>query len=336
MSLFARLLQAVRSWRRRRGGPKTVRSAGIAMEQLDHRQLLSVTFTGVVPNDFPINKVPGVVTLPAANVSSNPEFSEPVFGTSTLGQELQSIIKVSGFFIQDIRVTYTPFDDTLSFGINQPVSINNPDADEVIAGDSDNNGNSGTVNSAVTALQPAFTDPPDWGGTKNMGVFLNFMTAGSSNAQVAAGFTDIPPTATPEDPTGLKVYQVWEPLVPGVPQSTTGATLLPQFAGNVYTVNDPARGNLEFSITHFSQLYQDITGKPLTPNTTIYVGGFAGSDTDFPISKAFIPSQPVLISAATSPSTCPPASPPILINPHEHRVIDTSHRDLVRVYVEGT
>src|SRR5208337_3048826 len=102
MSLFARLLQAVRSWRRRRGGPKTVRSAGIAMEQLDHRQLLSVTFTGVVPNDFPINKVPGVVTLPAANVSSQPGFSEPQFGSSTLGQELQSIIKVSGFFIQDI------------------------------------------------------------------------------------------------------------------------------------------------------------------------------------------------------------------------------------------
>ena len=126
------------------------------------------------------------------------------------------------------------------------------------------------------------------------------------------------------------------PQIRATPQTITGATLLPQFAGNVYTVNDPARGNLEFSIAHFSQLYQDITGKPLTPNTVIYVGGFAGSDTDFPISKAFIPSQPVLISAATSPNTCPPASPPILINPHEHRVIDTAHRDLVRVTVEGT
>ena len=40
--------------------------------------------------------------------------------------------------------------------------------------------------------------------------------------------------------------------------------------------------------------------------------------------------------AATLPSTVPPASPPILINPHEHRVIDTSHRDLVRVYILGT
>ncbi len=57
---------------------------------------------------------------------------------------------------------------------------------------------------------------------------------------------------------------------------------------------------------------------------------------DFTTSKAFIPSEPVTISLATSPNSCPPASPPIVINPHEHRVIDTSHRDLVRVTVQGT
>ena len=34
--------------------------------------------------------------------------------------------------------------------------------------------------------------------------------------------------------------------------------------------------------------------------------------------------------------TNPPPSPPILINPHEHRIIDTKHRDLVRVSVFGT
>jgi hypothetical protein len=33
---------------------------------------------------------------------------------------------------------------------------------------------------------------------------------------------------------------------------------------------------------------------------------------------------------------CPPISPPILINPHEHRIIDNAHRDLVRVYIQGT
>jgi len=297
------------------------------MEQLDHRQLLSVNFTGVVPTDFPTSKVPGVVTL--SPDFTNPLTSEPQFANDPQGRALQSLIKVSGFYIQDLRVTYTPYDDTLSFGINQPQSINQP-GDEVIAGDSDNNGNSGTVSTAVAAVDPSFADPPDWGGTKSMGVFLSFVTAGDT-AQVAAGFSaDVPLDGA------VKVYQVYQPSVPTAPQTTVGATLLPEFEGNVYTVNDPTRGNLEFSISHFSQLYQDFTGKPLTPNSVIYVGGFGGSDQDATTSKAFIPSQPVLISAATSPNSCPPASPPILINPHEHRVIDTSHRDLVRVTVEGT
>ncbi len=32
----------------------------------------------------------------------------------------------------------------------------------------------------------------------------------------------------------------------------------------------------------------------------------------------------------------PELSPPILINPHEHRIIDTDHRDLIRVSIFGT
>ncbi|MGO9600521.1 MAG: hypothetical protein ACLP7Q_21265 [Isosphaeraceae bacterium] len=328
MSLFARLLQAVGLWRSRRGGPKTVRHAGIAIEQLDHRQLLSVNFTGNVPTDFPATQVPGVVII--SPDFTNPLTSEPAWANSAQGQALKNLIKVSGFAIQDIRVSYTASDDTLSFGINQPQSLNHPG--EVLAGDSDNNGNTGTVNPAVTAVDPFFVDPPDWGGTKNMGVFLNFTTPGAT-AQVSAGFNSVAPFTPPSGPAP-KSYQVYEPFDPGLPQTSVGATLLPQFQGNVYTVNDPAHPNLEFSISHFSQLYQDITGQALMPSTVINVGGFAGSDQDATTSKAFIPSQPVLISAATVPT--PTCSPGILINPHEHRVIDTSHRDLVRVYVEGT
>ncbi len=203
MSLFARLLQAVRSWRRRRGGHKTVRFAGVAMEQLDHRQLLSVNFTGNVPTDFPATKVPGVVTLTPD--FTNPLTSEPTFANDPQGQALQNLIKVSGFAIQDIRVTYTPYDDTLSFGINQPQSQNH--AGEVIASDSDNNGNWGTVNPAVTAVAPLFSDPPDWGGTKSMGVFLNFSTPGAT-AQIAAGFSADPPVGT-----AAKAYEVYIPIV---------------------------------------------------------------------------------------------------------------------------
>ena len=36
------------------------------------------------------------------------------------------------------------------------------------------------------------------------------------------------------------------------------------------------------------------------------------------------------------PTVNPTPSPPILINPHEHRIIDTRHRDLVRVSIFGT
>jgi hypothetical protein len=301
------------------------------MEQLDHRQLLSVDFTGNVPTDFPATQVPGVVTI--SPDFTNPLTSEPAWGTQPPGPQLQSLIKVSGFDIADIRVSYTASDDTLSFGINQPPSQNHPG--EVLAGDSDNNGDSGTVNPAVTAVAPGFADPPDWGGTKNMGVFLNFTTPGDT-AQVAAGFSSFAPTGPTSGPAP-KTYQVYEPVNPFTPQTSQDATLLPQFQGSVYTVNDPAHPNLEFSISHFSQLYQQITGNALTPNTTIFVGGFAGSTLDFTTSKTFIPSVPVTISAATIPPTTPSiCSPGILINPHEHRVIDTSHRDLVRVYVEGT
>ena len=323
MSLFARLLQAVRSWRRRRGGPKTVRYAGIAMEQLDHRQLLSVNFTGNVPIDFPATQVPGVVVLP-----NNPSVQHP-----TISPAIASIVKVSGFDISGIRVSYSPSDDTLSIGLDQPQSLNHPG--EVIASDSDNNGNSGTVNPAVTAIFPTFMDPPDWGGTKSMGAFIDF--TGSGVAQIVAGFSPVPTTPTPTDPTGPpKPYEV-AIATPVPPGSTPGfGTELPQFEGNVYTLNSIAHPNLEFSIKNFSQLFKQETGQTLNASSVIHIGAFGGSAQDTGIGEAFFPEQPVSIGAAQLPSTCPPASPPILINPHEHRVIDTSHRDLVRVYVEGT
>ena len=97
MSLFARLLQAVRSWRRRRGGPKTVRYAGIAMEQLDHRQLLSVNFTGNVPIDFPATQSPGVVVLP-----DNPSVVHPTLGP-TLAPNFSLFLSVA---LENARILF--------------------------------------------------------------------------------------------------------------------------------------------------------------------------------------------------------------------------------------
>ena len=63
MSLFTKFIQAVQSWRRRRGIVKTRKRANVGLEQLDHRQLLSADFTGIVEADFPQSRQPGVVVL---------------------------------------------------------------------------------------------------------------------------------------------------------------------------------------------------------------------------------------------------------------------------------
>jgi len=320
MSLFERLLQAVRSWRRRRGGVRTIRKSGVAMEQLDLRQMLSVTFTGNVAIDFPDTQVPGVVVLP-----DNPSVQHPVIGDAAL----QSLVRVSGFDISGLRVSYAPENNgTLFVGIEQPASQLRPGP--VIAGDADNNGNSGSVNPAVAALGLGVQDPADFGGSEFMGIYLDFL--GTGTAQIAAGFPQtVPAGGAP------KLFTVATASQPGPNAAPIFVTPLPQHQGNIYTQNDPAHPNMELSIINFDTLYESITGSPLEPTSVFNVGAFAGSSVDGPISEAFFPAQPVLLSAATPPpEVCPPISPPIWINPHEHRIIDTTHRSLVRVYVQGT
>jgi hypothetical protein len=293
------------------------------MEQLDHRQLLSVNFTGNVPIDFPATQIPGVVVLP-----DNPLVQHP-----SIAPAIAPIVKVSGFDISGIRVSYTPGTDTLSIGLDQPPSQNHPGA--VIAGDADNNGNSGTVNPAVLNVPgfAGFEDPANFGGTEHMGAFLDF--TGSGTAQIVAGFSAVPPSPIPTDPSPQKPYEV-ALAIPTGPNSAPGfGTELPQFEGNFYYNNSISHPNFEFDIKDFSQLYKAVTGQALTSSTVINLGAFGGSGQDIGIGEAFFPEQPVQISAATIPPP-PPISPPILINPHEHRVIDTNHRDLVRVYIVGT
>jgi hypothetical protein len=289
------------------------------MEQLDHRQLLSVNFTGNVPIDFPATQSPGVVVLP-----DNPLVQHP-----TIAPAIAPIVKVSGFDISGVRVSYSPTSDTLSIGLEQPASQNQPGA--VIAGDADNNGNSGTVNPAVTAIPGfgGFQDLPDFGGTEHMGAFLDF--DGSGTPQIVAGYAQTPPSGE-----AAKPFQVAEAIPTGPNAAPAFGTELPQFAGNVYVNNSSAHPSLEFSIRNFSQLYLQETGQPLSSTSIVDVGAFAGSGQDIGIGEAFFPAQPVNIGDATMPDTCPPISPPILINPHEHRFIDTMHRDLVRVYIQGT
>ena len=117
MSLFSRLLQTVQTWRRGKRGKATPRMT-VRLEQLDHRRLLSVNFTGNVPVDFPATQSPGVVVLP-----DNPSVVHPI-----IAPVLQPYVFNSGFDINDIAVTYTPSDDTLSIGLNGPPAVSLNDA----------------------------------------------------------------------------------------------------------------------------------------------------------------------------------------------------------------
>lgn len=299
------------------------------MEQLDHRQLLSVNFTGIVQNDFPASQSPGVVVLPDnpnvihPNIAPALQATDPATGIPYVPQ--------SGFNITGIRVSYDSADDTLSVGIDQPPSGRPGDPLPVIAGDADGNGNDGTVNPGILTLPgfSGFMDFPDFGGSETMAVFLDL--TGSGSPDVVAGYAQ-------NDPRSPKQYQVAQAVVnPGNPSGPPSfGTMLPQFTGNVYKVNSPQHPGLEFDINHFSQLYFQETGKTLNPKTTVSMGAFAGSADDIGISEAFFPPAKFSIGPATQPPHCPPVSPPILINPHEGRHINTAHPTLIRATVLGS
>ena len=205
----------------------------------------------------------------------------------------------------------------------------------MIAGDADANGDAGTVNPAVTAISPFFTEFYSLGGSDEMAAFLDL--TGTSVPDVVAGFSPNPPSPTPTDPSPQKPYEV-AVAIPNVsnPQGIPSfGTPLPNNTGNYYLQNSAAHPNFEFSISHFSQLYLAETGKPLSATSVIGIGGFAGSLDDGGISDAFFPESTFTLPPATVPVP-PELSPPILINPHEHRIIDTEHRDLIRVSIFGT
>lgn len=320
MSLFQKLIQAVQTWRRRRGGPRTPQRAGVALERLDHRQLLSVNFTGNVAVDFPATQQPGVVVL-----NDNPGVVHPLIPPT-----IAPLVKVSGLDINGIRLTYTANDDVLSIGLEQPLSQQPTHPGPVIAGDTDNNGDSASVSPAVLALEPAFKDFADLGGSETMGAFLSLKPDGLPT--VVAGISN--------DVGGSKLYQVADAVVnPMIPTAIPGfGAPHPGNTGNVYLVNDPNHPNFEFAIDHFSQLYLQETGKPLTPDTTFKVGAFGNSNDDDGISEAFFPGQDVRFGDTIQPAPppCPPQSPKILVNPHQHRHINTAHPTKIRVNVFGT
>ncbi len=344
MSLFTKLFAAVHSWRRRRGGIMPRKRSDLSMEQLDHRQLLAVNFTGVVANDFPATGGNGVqvVTLPNQinNPNGNPFTTNQIPVIPPTPPGFRDIVNVSGKEIDQYRVLYTAADDTLNIGLEGP--FNGRDGREVIAGDSDNNGNSATVDPRVTAVLPQFMDPADMGFTKQYGVFLDLKNPNVPD--IVAGFANAP---TPGN--GSKPYEVAAasnfPAKPGFPPSPPlfdQANQFPQYTGNYYLANDPNHPNFELQIAHFSQLYQQITGQALTPQSNVSIGAFGQSTQDGGISDEYFPPQPLNVAAITQPVVppivvpCPPVSPPIFVNPHQNYHVNSAHPSAVRVSVLGS
>ena len=346
MSLFTKIVQAVQSWRRR-DAVKTRKSANVRLEQLDHRQLLAVNFTGNVAVDFPATANPGV-----AVISEN--FTDPALQAThpAIPADLLPIVKVSGLDINGLRVSYTPVDDTLSVGIQQPLNQKPglggfPGQYPVIAGDTDNNGDNGTVDPRISnnqnnggpGLRPAFLDFPGLGGSETMGTFLDLSGTNNQNQFIIAGISNeagVPKTYTVAHATFPKPDPNQPPPPFAIP-SFQGQQL-PGNTGNIYEVNDVRHGALEYSITHFSQLYQQTTGRPLTPTSSIRIGGFGSSGDDDGIGEAFFPAQPFTLAQATPPPPPQPVicSPPVLINPHENRHVNTAHDTNVRVTILST
>ena len=157
----------------------------------------------------------------------------------------------------------------------------------MIAGDADDNGNTGNVNPAVLAIDPFFTEFPALEGENiEMYSFLDLGDTGTPD--VVAGFSpnqpplpsNMSPSPSP-NPLPPKPYEVAQAIPTSVPNTGPGfGTLLTNNTGNVYLQNLAAHPNLEFSITNFSQLYLAETGHALTPSSVIGIGAFAGNDSD--------------------------------------------------------
>ena len=132
MTLLRKLLRAVPSWRRRRDGPRAAKRADVALEHLDHRQLMSVNFTGNVLIDFPETTTPGVVVLTPN--ASDPNFKVPQIPPDP--PELSEFVKVSGFTLEAIRVTYTQNDRATAYAtgrltVQGPPTLSNTTASQV-------------------------------------------------------------------------------------------------------------------------------------------------------------------------------------------------------------
>ena len=258
----------------RTGASQARKSRRLAISRLEHledRKVMTIAFTGNVLADFPVAGGPGVKYLTGGQAQ------KPL-----IPGDLADLISVTGFDLTGVALSYDSVTDQLAIGILQP--DNGKTGQRVIAGDADNNLNSGTVAPAVSAISPGFADVPDMGGTEEMGVYLDLNNDGSPD--IIAGIAG--------QPSPKKNYQVAlavpNPNNPKSPpqfgQNLTG------FAGNIYLVNDPDHPAMEFTINRFSQLFQQVIGSPLTQTQAMTAGAVGRAASDSGISEGVYFAQP--------------------------------------------
>ena len=138
------------------------------------------------------------------------------------------------------------------------------------------------------------------------------------------------------DPARRNKYQVAEA---GTASSGTTpeifGTPLPQYDGERLQGSTRRRTRTSSSrIAHFSQLYLTETGKTLTADSTIGIGAFAGSSRR--TEPARLPPRAVVHARRRHRADVPPLSPPVIINPHWDRHINTACMTGIRVTVLGS
>lgn len=237
---------------------KTRRVTLAGVENLEDRKVMTVAFTGNVPIDFPMN------TAGYKYLIGGPSQK------STIPTDLQPLIKTTGFDIEGIALTYDPTGDKLSFGILQP--DNGKTGQRVIAGDTDNNLNSGTVDPAVNAIDASFQDIPDMGQSEHMFTYLDLNNDGTPD--IVAGIDGF--SANKHFHVALAA-----PNQPNQSNPPGFGTELPGHAGDIYLVNDPAHPAMEFTITNFKSLFRQFNnGQNPTSTSIITAGANGGSAQD--------------------------------------------------------
>ena len=177
----------------------------------------TVTFTGDVTVDF---VGPGILVIPDPGGVGDvglPGIAPP--GT------------ISGWDMEDLRLTYDSATDTLYVGINTPR----------IAGDADGDGNPGGTSNWLATNDG--TDLPDLGGTETIAVYFDLNQDGTFDVIAGVGGTT--------DITGFTVAQFdGSPFNPAL---AFGAAL-PANTGSYYANPSAAAPHFEFTILDFSTL----------------------------------------------------------------------------------